>query len=369
MPDYNVERFSPVRARAMAENELMDIEQANRRNALMESAARRQEQQFAMEMQDREAQKQQSLLAQHTDWIKNAIVTARRNPQVIPALVGEAKQRGLLPPEVQTLAPADIEELALKYQVPPEKAPELPADVRSAQYWAEHPDLAEIDRQQRRSSAAVTNINMPVDKAADQAFGKAEGEAYSAILQRGQDAMDKAQSIRALQQNPAITGPTRDVRATAAAFFKDVGVPVSEDTVKQIGNLGQYKATLSQLVLTEQLKQKGPQTESDAKRIQETFGKTTNAGEANKLILDYQLALAEREAVLASVAEEYRAKSGKIDGYRKAVAEYVRATPLAAKNPKSGQLVFWNQFLAEMTKQGMSEERALTMWRTKYGNR
>lgn len=130
MPDYNVERFSPVRARAMAENELMDIEQANRRNALMESAARRQEQQFAMEMQDREAQKQQALLAQHTDWIKNAIVTARRNPQVIPALVGEAKQRGLLPPEVQTLAPADIEELALHYGIAPQEAPK--PEYRSA---------------------------------------------------------------------------------------------------------------------------------------------------------------------------------------------------------------------------------------------
>ena len=130
MPDYNVERFSPVRARAMAENELMDIEQANRRNALLESAARRQEQQFAMEMQDREAQKQQALLAQHTDWIKNAIVTARRNPQVIPALVGEAKQRGLLPPEVQTLAPADIEELALHYGVAPQEVPK--PEYRSA---------------------------------------------------------------------------------------------------------------------------------------------------------------------------------------------------------------------------------------------
>lgn len=123
MPDYNVERFSPVRARAMAENELMDIEQANRRNALLESAARRQEQQFAMEMQDREAQKQQALLAQHTDWIKNAIVTARRNPQVIPALVGEAKQRGLLPPEVQTLTPDDIETLAMQYGVAPRETP------------------------------------------------------------------------------------------------------------------------------------------------------------------------------------------------------------------------------------------------------
>lgn len=123
MPDYNVERFSPVRARAMAENELMDIEQANRRNALMESAARRQEQQFAMEMQDREAQKQQALLAQHTDWIKNAIVTARRNPQVVPALVGEAKQRGLLPPEVQTLTPDDIETLAMQYGVAPRETP------------------------------------------------------------------------------------------------------------------------------------------------------------------------------------------------------------------------------------------------------
>ena len=123
MASYNVDIFSPARARAQAENELMAIDQGNRRNALMESAARRQEQQFAMEMQDREAQKQQALLAQHTDWIKNAIVTARRESAGDPLRLLVSKAARAVAAGVQTLTPDDIETLAMKYGVAPRETP------------------------------------------------------------------------------------------------------------------------------------------------------------------------------------------------------------------------------------------------------
>lgn len=213
------------------------------------------------------------------------------------------------------------------------------------------------------------DLGQKFEGSAEKAFGEAEGQAFQTVLQRGQDAQDKAASLRAMKENPAITGPTRDLRASANAFFGDLGIPLSEERVKQISNLAQYKAIQNNLVLGEQLKQKGPQTESDAKRIAESFGKTNNIQEANKLILNYQLALADREGVLAQLAEEYRQREGKIDGWRKEYREYVRKTPLAGIDPQSKRLVFWNEFIEGMKEHNpqMNDEEIMGYWRKRYG--
>lgn len=128
-----MEIISPVRARAQAENDLMAIEQDRRRNALMDMQARRQDQamqfeqqRFSASQEASEREREAAAEAQHIGWIKNAIGLARQNPQVIPALVGEAKQRGLLAAEVQTLTPEDIETLALHFGVAPAaQAPQM----------------------------------------------------------------------------------------------------------------------------------------------------------------------------------------------------------------------------------------------------
>lgn len=222
-----------------------------------------------------------------------------------------------------------------------------------------------------RPQKPLVSINNAAEKASEVEFGKLEAGDFSKVLKRGQDAADKAQSIRLLLQSPAITGPTQDLRASANAFFKDIGVPIAQSKVDQIANLEQYKGVLSQSVLSEQLKQSGPQTESDAKRIEATFGNTSNINEANQLILKYQLALTEREALLAARAEEFRETNGKIDGWRKGLRQYVRDTPLVANNPKSGRLVFWNEYL-EQVKQAnpeMSDEEIMNKWRESYAVR
>lgn len=213
------------------------------------------------------------------------------------------------------------------------------------------------------------NTGVKAETEASKAYGKAEGEAFSAVIQRGQDAGDKSATLRAMKDNPAITGPTQDLRAAANAFFSDLGVPIAPDKINQIANLTQYKGILNQAVLTEQLKQKGPQTESDAKRIASSFGSTKNIQEANKMVLNYQLAMADRESLLAQMAEDYRLRTGQIDGWRKELRDYVSKTPLAGIDPQSKRLVFWNEFVDGMKEDnpGMSEEEIMGYWRKRYG--
>lgn len=60
----------------------------------------------------------------------------------------------------------------------------------------------------------------------------------------------------------------------------------------------EYYSTLLSLVLQKQLLQKGPQTESDAKRLEQSLGSLTNKPEANLVILRAQQA--------GNVLDEYR---------------------------------------------------------------
>lgn len=253
--------------------------------------------------------------------------------------------------------------------IAPDSGAEPPNSFREFQLAQRDPAFGAFLDERGRGKDVNVNISQATETEANKAFGKLEGEAFSGLIERGAAAADKAATLRAMRDNPAITGPTQDVRAAATALFSDLGVPVAADRVNQLANLGQYKAIANQLVLSEQLKQKGPQTESDAKRIAESFGKTTNLQETNRLILNYQLALADRETLLAEKTEEYRQRTGKIDGWRKELRDYVQSTPLAAHNPKSGRLVFWNEFADAMREQnpGMDDEEIMNVWRQKYG--
>jgi hypothetical protein len=196
-----------------------------------------------------------------------------------------------------------------------------------------------------------------------------EATSFSKLQEVGQASQDQNSSLRAMLSNPAITGATQDFKASANSFFSDLGVPISPDKLAQVSNLAQYKAIQQSVVLSEQLKQTGPQTESDRKTIQETFGNTKNIREANELVLKYKMAINDRNTLLAEIAEDYRLrKDGNIDGWRKEIRDYVRRTPLAAMNKSSGRLVFWNEFSEAMREDnpGMSEDEIMSQWRQRY---
>lgn len=255
---------------------------------------------------------------------------------------------------------------------PQPKEAELPTSYRESMLARNDPEYADFLERSNASKAPRINVGpQVVESEADKAFGKLEGEGLATFIERGNAAADKAASLRAMRENPSITGPTQDVRASATALFADLGIPVAPERLNQLSNLAQYKGIANQLVLTEQLKQKGPQTESDAKRIAESFGKTTNLQEANKLIVNYQLAVADREALLADMADEYKNRTGKVSGWQKEIRQYVQSTPLAGINPQSKRLVFWNEFVEQMREHnpGMGEEEIMDVWRSKYAGR
>jgi len=112
------------------------------------------------------------------------------------------------------------------------------------------------------------------------------------------DAAKQASNIKStLQTNLKIldkglkTGFGTSTIAAAASVLSALGL---KDAEKYAGNAQMFTASLNQLVLREQQAQKGPQTESDAKRITATTAQLGNEVDANKFILKVAVAQANK---------------------------------------------------------------------------
>jgi hypothetical protein len=258
--------------------------------------------------------------------------------------------------------------LAQAVMAPPEPvAP--PSSFQEFALARQYPGYGDFLQQQNAAKGTSVTINQPYEKAADEALGKADATAYDQVLTDANNAGAEIDQLSTLRANPALTGPTQDFRASVLALATEFGVPVSDASLKQVTNLAAYQGAVKGLVLNRQLAQKGPQTESDAKRIEESLATTRNLREANHLILDYNMALADRKIELAEVAERYREENGSLDGFRQAQRKYVREVPLTGMNKKSGRLVFWRQYRQAMqtSNPNMSPEDIRAQWQRDYG--
>jgi hypothetical protein len=112
-------------------------------------------------------------------------------------------------------------------------------------------------------------------------FGELQGGAASA---RKENAI-----LSAMEKNPVDTSRAAPLTSTAAAWLSAAGM--GGDRVKQVASNSQmFQAAAMELVLQKQLAQKGPQTESDAKRLEQTVASLGNTKDANAAIIAFSKA-------------------------------------------------------------------------------
>jgi hypothetical protein len=138
-------------------------------------------------------------------------------------------------------------------------------------------------------------INMPPsERAEQQARGTMLVKEYEQVRDQANSAR---QTIPALQSNLGAldrgfeTGAFTGVKAEAANVLSALGV---KDAEKFATNAQTFLANAQQQVLNNQLLQKGPQTDSDAKRISQTGAQLGNTRQANRFILKVAEAQAKR---------------------------------------------------------------------------
>jgi hypothetical protein len=134
------------------------------------------------------------------------------------------------------------------------------------------------------------NTNMPpLEKKEQQDMGALHVKNYGDMQTAAGVARKENSLLTALAKNPIQTSAAAPLTSTAAAWLSAAGL--GGDQVKELAsNAQQFNAVAKDLVLQKQLAQKGPQTESDARRLEQTVASLGNTPESNSAIIAFSLA-------------------------------------------------------------------------------
>jgi hypothetical protein len=165
-----------------------------------------------------------------------------------------------------------------------------PNDPRRPQY------MDAIRKETQFAPQANTTINMPPQEKAEQgARGTLLVKEYGDVSAAAKLA---AKTLPAIEGNLNIlnngfkTGFGTETIAAGANVLAALGVPNAE---KFATNAQTFLGSATQAVLQKQLEQKGPQTESDAQRIQQTGAQLGNTVQANQFMLSTAKAQLKRD--------------------------------------------------------------------------
>jgi hypothetical protein len=223
-----------------------------------------------------------------------------------------------------------------------------------------HPDIPILNRAIQKESEfaprAITNVNMPPQEKTEQSErGKMLITEYSDISKAARLA---AKTLPSIDANLSIlnkgfsTGFGTETIAAGASVLSALGVPNAE---KFATNAQVFQAKATEAVLQKQLEQKGPQTESDAQRIDQIgaqLGKTT-AG--NKFVLTAAKEQLKRDMEQRNFYDKwwktnktydgaedawYSGEGGKSLFDRPALKEYIKTTEAPVANRPSLDSIF-----------------------------
>jgi hypothetical protein len=167
---------------------------------------------------------------------------------------------------------------------------------------------------QARPPAPVTNITNVQEKAEKGAYGKMLVEQYGDISKAAGLA---TKSLPAIEANLGAlnaglsTGFGTDAKKAGARVLGALGV---QDAEKFATTAEVFQANAINAVLQKQLEQKGPQTESDARRIEQVGAELAKTKGANEFILSLAKEQLKRDVDQRNFYDNYRRRTGSFDG-------------------------------------------------------
>lgn len=177
-----------------------------------------------------------------------------------------------------------------------------------------------LDYQERLRKAGASNIS--VDTKAETAERVARANQlvkdYNDVATAARVARRSLMSIEGAQgvlDKGFTTGFGTETIAKAASVLAALGVQSAE---KYATNAQTFLSEARKVLLDRQLEQKGPQTENDAKRIDESFVRLGNTPEANKFILAVAKAQAEQSSDQQKFYDAFYRKNKTYDGAEEA---------------------------------------------------
>lgn len=222
-----------------------------------------------------------------------------------------------------------------------------------------------------RPVAGGVTINNASQTQEQKEIGKDLVVQYRGVRETADNAQGELSSLQQLRGINVQTGKLEELKAGIAGYAQALGIDPATLNLKDPTNAQSFIGTAQQLVLRVMQAQKGPQTENDAKRIEQTVANLGNTPAAKDFLIDSAMAVRQRDIERADFYDAWREQKGTFDGARKAWNMYIEKVPLLGNNPTTGRPVFFGQF-KEAVKQanpGIPDDQVMTEWRNKYGRK
>lgn len=217
----------------------------------------------------------------------------------------------------------------------PVKPPPLPAgfELGPDGQMRVNPAYEQFMLRKQRAGASSVNVNNPMQTAFDKELGKSQAEAYNNLLKSDTAAMAKLNNLKRLEdllRNAGSTGSLKPALTSLQAVAKQLGMDISDKT-----DFSQAAQALSNQMALELRNPAGgagmPGALSDKDR-EFLVGMTAGIDklpQANRLIIETQRRLAQREREVARLAREYRQRNGGFDdGFYDLLEQYSASKPL-----------------------------------------
>lgn len=206
------------------------------------------------------------------------------------------------PEKTSVVAPTNLAKLQTELAVLPQ------GDPRRAQYEAA------IRKETQFAPQAVTNITNVQEKAEAGAYGKVLVDQYGDISKSANLAVKTLPSIESnlsILNKGLDTGFGTEAKAAGAKILGALGVPNAE---KYATDTQTFQSNALQGVLQKQLEQKGPQTESDAQRIEQIGAQLGKTKAANEFILSTAKEQLRRDIDQRNFYADWRKKTKSFEG-------------------------------------------------------
>jgi hypothetical protein len=249
--------------------------------------------------------------------------------QVMPMGVGAGGQTGSILQPVQIPEPTQV-------QQPPARPiavnPVTPQPVPAPMNFPVPP------------SGRMTKTGWDPRKESEE-YSKAIVKEYEKVLADANAAASNLQNLQIMQRLPVKSGALEPEKQWVLQSLDGLGIPVDKE---RIVNNQMFNQLVNNVQLQNAQKMKGALSDRDLQFLGQSFANLRNTPEANKLIINSNIAVAERELMKKKLYESQRAATGSFSGAPEIWQKYMESTPFMLADPRSGRPVFYHQFRDEI---------------------
>ena len=325
-----------------------------------------------MSKEEKEQSKASRLeMAQMSTWIANAKTPeeAARNFQVVLSK---------MPTETQEKMTAELESFggdAKKYAVYSlARVKDIdtifsnPKVVQVADQDIVYKDGREIERKTRptKTSTPLVSVNTGSDKKESEKLAELRVKRLDEVQQKAIQAEEQIESINQIKSIDLDTGLGVETKGQIAKVWDSIGGDGKALTGVDPSDVQKFKAVATKQVLDIMSAQKGPQTDQDAKRIENAVASLGNTKEANEFVMDAAISIANRKIEQSEFMERYLEENGSLKGADAEWRDFKIKTPMVSevvKDPVTGNPVFFYQFREKMKIRNFDDQDIVEAWR------